>query len=44
MWSRVSKVADISKAVRIVIFPESVVSMISFVGLSNRMEFAISRL
>ena len=35
MWSRVSKAADISKAVRIVIFPESMVSMISFVSLSK---------
>ena len=35
MWSRVSKAADMSKAVRIVIFPESMVSMISFVSLSK---------
>ena len=35
MWSRVSKAADMSKAVRVVIFPESIVSMISFVSLSK---------
>ena len=35
MWSRVSKAADMSKAVRIVISPESIVSMISFVSLSK---------
>ena len=35
MWSRVSKAADMSKAVRIVIFPESIFSMISFVSLSK---------
>ena len=31
----IKRVADISKAVRIVIFQESVVSMISFVSLSK---------
>ena len=35
MWSRVSKAVDISKAVRIVILPETMVSMISFVSLSK---------
>ena len=33
MWSRVSKAADISKAERIVILPESMDSKISFVIL-----------
>ena len=35
MWSRVSKAADKSKAVRIVILPESMDSKISFVSLSK---------
>ena len=35
VWSRVSNAADMSRVVRIVIFPESMVSMISFVSLSR---------
>ena len=35
VWSRVSNAADMSRAVRIVIFPESMVSMMSFVSLSR---------
>ena len=35
VWSRVSNAADMSRAVRIVIFPESIVSMMSFVNLSR---------
>ena len=38
---RVSKAADISKAVRIVMYPDSIVSMISFVTLSNYGSFSI---
>ena len=46
-WSRVSKAADISRAVRIVILPESIFSKISFVSLSRAVlivEFVVSRL
>ena len=35
VWLRVSNAADMSRAVRIVIFPESMVSMMSFVSLSS---------
>ena len=47
LWSRISNAADMSRAVRIVIFPESMVSMMSFVSEQSslgRVEFAIGRL
>ena len=34
-WPKVSKAADMLRAVRIVIFPESMVSMMSLVSLSR---------